>query len=146
MSHTPPAPPGARLAAPFLPDFPPMPRLALLTAALLAAGCGSGSSIPMPDYGSEEGLKIAQLVSEFNDTRGAPAKFKKMFAAAPPASLKAYEKYVYEVEVGSPRVEGSTATATVRLLKEADNSLVTTKEWTFGKAGDAWKIKTAPLP
>ncbi|HYH67062.1 MAG TPA: hypothetical protein VD866_20370 [Urbifossiella sp.] len=122
-----------------------MPRLALLTV-LFAAGCGS-SAIPMPDYGSDEGLKIAQLVSEFNDTRGAPAKFKTMFAAAPPAAgLKAYEKYVYEVEVSSPRVDGTTATATVRLLKEADNSLVTTKEWTFAKVGDAWKIKTAPLP
>ena len=120
-----------------------MPRLALLTV-LFAAGCGS-SAVPMPDYGSDEGLKIAQLVSEFNDTRGAPAKFKKMFAAAPPAALKAFEKYVYEVEVGSPRVEGTTATATVRLLKEADNSVVTTKEWTFSKVGDGWKIKTAPL-
>ncbi|MFO0798003.1 MAG: hypothetical protein U0804_11030 [Gemmataceae bacterium] len=124
-----------------------MPRFALLTAVLLAAGCAGSSSVPMPDYGSEEGLKIAQLVSEFNDTKGAPAKFKKAFAGDPPAAgLKAYERYVYEVEVGSPRVSGGTATATVRLLKEADNELVTTKEWTFAKVGDAWKIKTAPLP
>ena len=123
-----------------------MPRLALLTAALLAAGCAGSSAIPMPDYGSEEGLKIAQAVSNFNDAKASPSKFKTAFAGAPPASAKAFDRYVYEVEVGSPRVEGATATATVRLLKEADNSLVTTKEWTFRKVGDAWKLATAPLP
>lgn len=123
-----------------------MPRLALSTVVLLAAGCGGGSSVFLPDYGSEEGLKIAQMVSIFNDAKASPSKFKTMFADAPPAAAKAFDKYLYEVEVGSPRVTGSTATATVRLLKEADNSLVTTKEWTFSKVGDAWKIKTAPLP
>jgi hypothetical protein len=112
---------------------------------VLLPGCRSGSGTPMPDYGSEEGLKIAQAVSTFNDTKGDLAKFKKMFAGNAPANWKEYGKHVYEVEVGSPKVEGAGATATVTVRNESNYEVIATKEWKFAKVGEDWKIKDAPL-
>ncbi len=121
-----------------------MPRLPAALLIALAAGCGGGS-VAMPDYGSEDGLKLAQLVSSFEDAKGDPAKFKKFFADAPPPNRKDYEKFVYEVAAGSPKVTGDAATAMVNVRLDSDNSVVATAEWTFSKVGDSWKIKAAPL-
>ena len=100
----------------------------------------------MPDYGSEDGLKIAQMVSEFNEAKADQAKFKKMFAGSPSADWKKYYPLAFEVAPGSPKVSGAEATAQVIVRKDADNADVGTKEWSFIKEGDAWKIKSAPRP
>ncbi len=127
-----------------------MPRFTISIALLLATvpafvtGCGGSKSAPMPDYGSEEGLKIAQLVSEFNEAKADANKFRKMFAGTAPSNWREYERSVYEVVVGSPKVNGSTATAGVTIRKEANYEVVATTEWTFARVGDTWKIKSAP--
>lgn len=118
--------------------------LALASAALVAAGCGRGAV--MPNYGSEEGLQIAQFVSEFNDAKADRRKFHSAFADKPPTNWMEYEPYTYNVVVGSPKVSGDGATATVEVRKDADYSLIDTKEWTFAKVGGKWKLKLAPLP
>ena len=122
--------------------------IAFAASILLAslAGCGGTEVVSMPDYGSEEGLKIAQVVSEFNDAKGDAKKFKKAFANSPPSNRKDYEKVTYEVAVGSPKIDGTTATAQVTIHKESNYEVIDTKEWTFVKVGDSWKIKSAPIP
>ena len=86
-------------------------------AVLTASGCGGGSD-SMPDYGSEEGLKIAQLVSRLDDARGDPGKYKTMFAGTAPSNWREYDRYLYYVVVGSPKVDGAGATASVTIHKE----------------------------
>ena len=125
---------GARLA----------PLLALASAALLVAGCGRGVS--MPNYGSEEGLQLAQFVSDFNDAKADRRKFAQMFADKAPANWKEYYPYTYNVVPGSPKVSGDSATAAVEVRKDADYSLIDTRDWTFVKVGGKWKLKLAPLP
>lgn len=111
---------------------------------VLVTGCGSGEVAP-PNYGSPEGLKIAQTVSDFNDAKANINTFKKMFVGTAPSNWKEYERVVYEVVVGSPQVDGANATATVTVRNESNYEVIATKEWTFTKVGDAWKIKDAPL-
>jgi hypothetical protein len=123
-------------------------NIALVALAILVVnflGCSHPEAVPLPNYGSEEGLKIAQMVSEFNDWKAHPAKFKKAFAATVPANFKDYEKFTYNVVVGSPKVDGSSATASVTIHKESNYEVVATKDWSFTKAGNDWKIKDAPL-
>ncbi|MDY3553346.1 hypothetical protein R5W24_002447 [Gemmata sp. JC717] len=129
--------------------MPPARRLiplALLGAVMLVPGCGASSGTPrMPDYGSEDGLKIALVVSEFNDAKNNQTKFKNSFAESPPANWKQYEKYSFRVKQGSPKVNGTTATATVTIHNESNFEAVGTQEWSFVKVGDTWKLKTAPI-
>ncbi len=121
--------------------------LAFVVAQPLIVGCGSGQQTPtpLPDYGSEDGVQIALLVSEFNDAKTQLVKAKKLFAGSPP-NVREYQNLAFEVVVGSPKVDGTTATASVKVLSDADMKPIATTEWTFTKVGDAWKIKSAPLP
>lgn len=123
-----------------------MIRPLVLAAALATSfGCGGNRPSPPPDYGSEDGLKIAKLIDEFNEAKAEPAVFKKQFAGAAPANWKDYEKHAYVAVVGSAKIDGSTATTTVTVRNEVSNQPVGDLAWTFAKVGDAWKIKTAPL-
>ena len=108
------------------------------------AGCSSSGSVARPDYGSEEGRKIAEFVDYFNDYKADANKFKKSFAGNAPSNWKEYEQFRYEVKVGSPKVDGTSATATVNIYKESNHEVIATKEWTFTKVGETWKIKDAP--
>lgn len=124
-----------------------MPRLCLLALlALVPAGCGGGASaVPPPDYGSEDGRKIAEFVSRLDDARGDPARLRRLFAA-PPANPRAYDRYLFSVQPGTVKVDGATATASVDVSAEADGRPVGTREWAFARAGDGWKLTAAPLP
>ena len=109
------------------------------------AGCGSSGSVALPDYGSEEGRRIAEFVDYFNDYTVDNKKFKQAFASGAPSSRKEYEQFRYEVKVGSPKIDGANATATVNIYNESNHEVIATKEWTFIKVGESWKIKDAPL-
>jgi hypothetical protein len=128
-----------------------MTRRALLflaaAAAVPAAGCGGpdGHSPPAPDFGSADGKQIAELVSELNEAKANPQRFRAVFAAPAPTNGKAYDAFNFDVS-GRPTVSGAQATATVKVRSDADQSERGEKEWTFVKEGDKWKIKDAPLP
>ena len=123
-------------------------RSILVMASVLltsVAGCSGSGSVALPDYGSEEGRQIAEFISYFNDYKADPVKFKKAFAGTAPSNWREYDKFRYEVKVGSPKVDGVNATATVTIHNESNYEVIATKEWTFTKVGDAWKLKDAPL-
>lgn len=113
----------------------------ILTAAL---GCGGSGSIAGPDSGSDAG-KIAEFVDYFNDYVADAAKFKKAFAGKAPSSRKEYELLRFEVKAGSLKVDGTNATATVDIRNDSSHEVIATKEWTFTKVGEEWKLKDAPL-
>jgi hypothetical protein len=54
-------------------------------------------------------------------------------------------KYGYTV-VGRPSMNGTSATAKVRVDPAAGGATVREMEWLFEKDGDKWKIKSAPIP
>ncbi len=116
-----------------------------LVCAAAPLGCsGSSASVKGPNFGSEDGTKIAGLISEFDDAKARAAKFKKCFASPAPTTWKAYSNYMYDVE-GAPKVTGDTATATVKIRPDGVPGEPFTREWTFVKAGADWKLKDAPL-
>jgi hypothetical protein len=119
--------------------------LSALTAAL--AGCGGGASVP--SRGSEDGRQIAVLIGNFNDdvssSKRMTASFAKGAMSTKAADVKRYGNYMYEV-VGAPSVSGDTATAKVKMRENRSGDTHGPLEWTFVKEGDAWKIKSAPLP
>lgn len=114
-----------------------------LVIVVFALGCG-GSPKP-PTYGSEEGKKIAVLVEDLNEARADGKQFKQLFSGSAPTDWKKYSSFLYDVE-GHPTVNGDTATARVKIRADGDGSDKGSQEWTFVKAGDGWKIKTAALP
>jgi hypothetical protein len=120
----------------------------LILLSGVVVGCSSTPPTG-PTYGSEDGRKISVLVSELNDVKSLPDRYKKLFATGvtlSPADRKKLDTIAYEVK-GSPTVTGDTATATIAMRSESASSAdLGTKEWTFAKEGDQWKIKTAPLP
>ena len=101
-----------------------------------------------PDYGGEDGNKIAALVDKMNDDSNTIPKLKASFAsgtAIGKKDVKTYPRFRYEIK-GSPTVSGDSATATVEVSAYSGNDAGREKEWTFVKEGSDWKIKAAPLP
>lgn len=120
--------------------------LGLLLGMATAAGCGGPN--PARDYGGEDGKKVADLISEFEDLTNKPKEFAQAFAAgvAPKgAAQKKYNSYQYRL-VGRPTVSGETATATITIEKPSTGDKIGEKTWEFAKEGGTWKIKAAPLP
>jgi hypothetical protein len=114
----------------------------LLTAGL--AGCGGHKR---PNFGSDDGLKIAELIDLLVDDASSARRAQTLFAreATPKAAgLRKYGKYTFNLD-GNPTVTGDTATATVHFRRHTGQE-VGAKEWTFVKEGAEWKIKSAPLP
>ncbi len=121
--------------------------LALVAVVFAVPGCGSNGSNGPPalDFGSEDGKKIAELVSDLNEAKATAQKFKTLFVAPAPSNWKTYEALNFDV-VGKPKVDGTQATAKVKIRSDADQAEKGEKEWAFAKEGDKWKIKSAPLP
>jgi hypothetical protein len=118
----------------------------LFLAAVALAGCDSSSNTGTVFTGEAHG--VAVLVDDMNDVKGSPKKAATIFAkgAAPSGSdLRKYGPYNFSI-VGKPSVNGSDATAEVSIRKEVDGAEVGKTTWTFSKEGEAWKIKSAPLP
>lgn len=120
--------------------------LALVVVVFAVPGCWSNGSNGPPalDFGSEDGKKIAELVSDLNEAKATAQRFKALFVAPAPPNWAAYETLNFDV-VGKPKVDGTQATATVKIRSDADQAEKGEKEWTFAKVGDAWKIKSAPV-
>jgi hypothetical protein len=110
--------------------------------ALLLIGCGgSGDSVKDDDSGS-----VKMFLEGYEDIRE-PRFIGRHFAAgkAPAKTeLAKYAKHGIEI-VGTPRVQGSSATVQVKIL-DAKGKDLGTKEWTLVKDGSAWKFESAPLP
>jgi hypothetical protein len=127
-----------------------MNRIALLACVVFLGlfGCGgSGGPPKLLDMGGEDGTKIASLIEDLNDAKGAGKKFATAFAkgATPSAAeAKKYNPFAFYI-IGKPTVNGGDATAKVSIQKDGGGE-IGQKEWTFVKEGDAWKLKAAPLP
>src|SRR5262245_26327550 len=121
----------------------PLTLTGVVLSTVVLSGCsktGAG-----PSYGGEEGRKIAQLVELVNDEKSTAPNLARLFVkGAAPKDSRKYPLYYYEVS-GNPTVSGDTATAMVKVKLEAGEETVE-KEWSFAKEGEAWKIKSAPLP
>lgn len=117
----------------------------LLAAVTFPTGCGSSSK--GPSYGSPEGRKIAERVSELSDTNDLK-KLAALFAkgvAPKPADLKRFRDYYFDV-VGNPSVSGDAATAKITARDHLSGKEAGPLDWSFVKEGEEWKLKTAPLP
>lgn len=125
-------------------------RLTILAGLAVAAltGVGCGGTPEGPGYGSPDGRKISELIDRLNDDKSTSGTLKKLFAAGvtlTPDQVRKYPRYFYEV-TGNPAVSGDTATASVKLTGERKSEEAGEQTWEFAKEGDAWKIKSAPLP
>ena len=117
---------------------------ALVTA--LVGGCGSSSSTT-ENTALTDAQQLAALVTEFNDT-GTPLSMSKYFVAGSRIGQTEYRKYIahtYKV-TGTPEITGTTATAQVTITTATDSKDLGTREWSFVKEGNTWKLKDAPLP
>jgi hypothetical protein len=128
-------------------------RVALLLLApvvLLAAGCGGSAGGRKEDGSLSDREQVRQYIQSMGDIAGTPASFAKQFAdgAAPAkADMAKYAAFEFNV-AGDPTISGDSATVPVQVLKSGGgvDEVVGTTTWTLAKAGDGWKIKTAPLP
>ena len=118
------------------------PCLLVALGLLAMLGC-AGSSDSVKDDDSSSVRMFLESYEDFREPRFIGRHFAKGKAPAK-NELANYAKYSLEV-VGTPRVQGTTATAQVKLL-DAKGNEVATKEWTLIKDGLAWKLENAPLP
>jgi hypothetical protein len=113
----------------------------IVLLALFAVGCGDSKSLP-PDFGGEDGLSVVRCIEDVSEATTNQKKLNEMFATgASPLDVKKISGAMFSV-VGKPTINGTTATAKVRIEK---GQLTKEQDWTFEKVGDKWKIKTAPL-
>jgi hypothetical protein len=115
-------------------------------ALVLGLGLMSGCGTKAVD-GGKPTVDVAQLtsiVTGLGDAARDPAKFSKLWVTPPDAATAAkYTGYLYYAG-GAPSVSGTTAKIKMKLEKPA-GTVAGEPEWEFEKAGDTWKIKSAPL-
>src|SRR5262249_40907812 len=96
-------------------------RVCIPLFVLLALGCGRDSS-PGPSYGGEDGKQIAIRVDALIDDRSDIRRMTKHFATGSAPDTQQWKKfapYAFEV-VGDPVINGTTATATIRIVFDSD--------------------------
>ena len=131
--------------------FAVLGSLALLLGVTLA---GCSDSDPTGENVSDVGLARSLVFSlgDAADDTGAK-RFESLFvegAAPKPADRSQYgEPLVFRLQ-GEPEASGDNeAILTVEVLRSvpnADSEVVGEVKWTAVKAGDQWKLKSAPLP
>lgn len=123
-----------------------MKLLAHLTLiALLAAAVGCGGKPTVGGAEQVDATQVSNLVTSLTDQVQDPAKFSKLWVTPPDSATAAkYKDYLYYLGE-KPVVAGTTAKVKIKLEKPA-GTVVSEPEWEFEKSGDAWKIKSAPLP
>lgn len=118
-------------------------KLIALTLLVAVVGCGG-----KPSVGGADQIDVGQVtntVSSLTDSAQDPAKLGKLFVTPPDAAtLAKYKDYLY-YQGAKPVVSGTTAKVKMKLEKPA-GTVAGEPEWEFEKSGDAWKIKSAPLP
>jgi hypothetical protein len=117
--------------------------MSLVPLLTLATGCGQPQ-----DVDSTEAGQVANLVREVADASGREQSFQALFAAdaQPDKQVRAqYARFSYR-PADQPAVEGDQATIKVLVRHARDDSDAGELEWTAVREGDAWKLKTAPLP
>jgi hypothetical protein len=116
----------------------------LLLCSLL--GC-QGDNRPTVWTGDDKA--VSEVIDDWNDvdktdSAAAAALFVKD-AQPTVAQLRIFRKYNI-IHNGPPKISGTTATMPVLVYLPKANGQPTALDWTFEKEGEAWKIKTAPLP
>lgn len=120
-------------------------QIAILIVLYCLIGCGGRDSEGRLDLGGEDANKVGVVIDEVNDAKGNPKRLAALFAkGATLPDTKKINPYGFFLS-GKPSVSGAEATCKVR-IEGADGSLAGEKDWVFVKEGDAWKIKSAPLP
>jgi hypothetical protein len=119
--------------------------LKLAALALIAAVVGCSGK---PSVGGADQVDLKQVsntVSGLTDAVQDPAKLSNLFVTPPDAAtLAKYKDYLY-YQGALPVLSGTTAKVKMKLEKPA-GTVAGEPEWEFEKSGDAWKIKSAPLP
>lgn len=116
----------------------------LLLIVLLASGCGDGGAPKRLDMGGVDGDQVSSIIEDVNEAAGDLKKMTGLFVkGSKPADLKKLDSHSVSI-VGRPSVNGTTATAKVRVDKAG--KMLGEAEWSFEKEGDKWKVKAAPLP
>jgi hypothetical protein len=124
-------------------------RRALLTVCVALpwagpVGCDEKPRTEQVFSGDAQG--VAVLIEDMNDAKTNPRKAATLFVkGSAPADFRKYAPYSFYI-VGKPQVNGAEATAEVSVQSEREGTERGKQTWTFAKEGEAWKIKSAPLP
>jgi hypothetical protein len=115
-------------------------RLVAAVAVCLAtiAGCG--------DKGPSDTEQLNAAIANLSEAALDRESFESFFVtgSAPQDSTRhRYREYFYEM--GSSEVAGNSATASIRIVNAAGES-IDEQEWSFSKVDGKWKLDKAPLP
>lgn len=115
----------------------------ILPLVMMAAGCGGPRSATPEDQAR---ASIANLLADFENLPANPKEFAAAFAGGTPTAAR--QKYVGNVYrlVGSPTINGGSATAKVAIQRVSTGQWLGEATWEFTKVGESWKVKSGPLP
>lgn len=119
-------------------------KLAVLVAVMTVTGCNSGSDKTL-DTSKDEGA-INVLLIELADLSGPGALSERLFdkpTMPKPADLAKYKKFRYNVTEW--QIDGTSAKFKVE-VKDQQDAVLATQDWTATKASGSWKLQAAPLP
>lgn len=109
-------------------------------AIISVAGCGEANPEPT------EANDVISVVSNVGDARNDPAKLAEIFSeSAMPDKKWLQESRQYTIRVVDAEITGDTATATVDLEVNATGEIASEQTWNCERAGESWKVTSAPL-
>ncbi len=122
----------------------PLRKLAFLTVMVSFLGCSSGADKTL-DTSKDEGA-INVVLIELADLSGPGTLSERLFDKATmpkPADLAKYKNYRYNVTEW--QIDGASAKFKVE-IKDQQDAVLATKDWTATKASGAWKLQETSLP